>query len=222
MRELISGNQSHFPVIKRNHRVTCWFVSGLTLLLAGTVKAVVGQGAQEPALFTARQAAQGKKIYAMRCAGCHGDRLQGGAASALEGQAFAVAWENAGSWGNSKLTVEDLDFIIRTTMPKDAPGKLSAEDYTEVLAFILQQNGYKSGPTPLRAGSPLMKKTRLHFGTASEQAMAPPPLRLAGDPAAVPKGGGPTQEELNNAADSTSNWLYQTHDYSGSRYVALD
>ncbi|MEJ2009920.1 MAG: c-type cytochrome, partial [Acidobacteriota bacterium] len=184
--------------------------------------AVIAQGAQEPALFTAQQAAQGKKIYAVRCAGCHGDQLQGGAAGALAGPAFARAWASGGKWASSKFTVDDLDFVIRTTMPKDAPGKLSAEDYTEVLAFILQQNGYRSGPTPLRAGSPLMKKTRLRFGAANEQAMAPPPLRIEGNPDAVPKGGGPTQEELSHAADSTSNWLYQTHDYSGSRYVALD
>jgi PQQ-dependent dehydrogenase (methanol/ethanol family) len=115
-----------------------------------------------------------------------------------------------------------MDFIIRTTMPKNAPEKMSAADYTEVQAFILQQNGYKPGPTALRAGSPLMKKTRLRFGAANEQALAPPPLRIGGNPNAVPKGGGPTQEELNQVADSTRNWLYQTHDYSGSRYVALD
>ncbi|MEJ2008607.1 MAG: PQQ-binding-like beta-propeller repeat protein, partial [Acidobacteriota bacterium] len=183
---------------------------------------VIAQGAQEPALFTARQAAQGKKIYAMRCAGCHGNTLQGGAANALAGPAFARAWAPAGKWASSKFTVDDLDFVIRTTMPKDALGKLSAADYTEVLTFILQQNGYKSGATPLRAGSPLMKKTRLRFGTTKEVAMAPPRLRIEGNPGAVPKGGGPTQEELNNAANSTHNWLYQTHDYSGSRYVALD
>jgi alcohol dehydrogenase (cytochrome c) len=53
-------------------------------------------------------------------------------------------------------------------------------------------------------------------------AAAPAPLRVAGDAAAVPKGGGPTQEELNRAADSTRDWLYHTHDYSGARYVALD
>jgi alcohol dehydrogenase (cytochrome c) len=33
---------------------------------------------------------------------------------------------------------------------------------------------------------------------------------------------GPTQEELNNAATNTSDWLYATHDYSGQRYVAVD
>ena len=222
MKELIPGTLNHISSSPGKIRMARWFACAITLVLTGTMTAVVGQGAQEPALFTAQQAAQGKKLYAMRCAACHGDHLQGGAAGALAGPAFARAWSNAGNWGNSKLTVDDLDFIIRTTMPKDAPGKLSAEDYTEVLAFILQQNGYETGPKPLHAGSTLMKKTRLRFGTTKEAALAPPPLRIEGNPAAVPKGGGPTQAELNNAADSTRNWLYQTHDYSGSRYVALD
>ena len=91
-----------------------------------------------------------------------------------------------------------------------------------MLTYILQQNGYAAGSTPLRVGSPQMKKARLRFGIAEELATAPPPMRVAGDVAAVPKGGGATQEELNRAADSTRDWLYHTHDYSGARYVALD
>jgi alcohol dehydrogenase (cytochrome c) len=225
MREHLPGNPGPFSVAVRTLRRARWFVCAVMLVLVGIMTAAMGQGEQEPPLFTTQQALQGKMLYAMRCAGCHGNQLQGGAAGALAGPAFAAAWSVhgfAGDWAKSKLTVDDLDFIIRTTMPKDAPGKMSAEDYTEVLAFILQENGYKSGLTPLRAGSLLMKKTPLHFGISEEAAMAPPPLRIAGDPAAVPEGGGPTQGDLNNAANSTRNWLYQTHDYSGSRYVALD
>jgi len=130
---------------------------------------------------------------------------------------------DVGRWGDSKLTVDDLDFIIRTTMLKGSPGTMRPEEYTAVLTYILLQNGYEAGAAaPLRAGSPQMKRTRLRFGTAKELAAAPPPLRVPGDPAAIPKGVGPTQEELNGAADSTRNWLYHTHDYSGARYVALD
>ncbi len=151
--------------------------------------------------------------------------MQGGSAGPLAGPAFAAAWTMGGfvgEWADSQLTVDDLDFIIRTTMPKGGAGRMSAEEHTAVLAYILQQNGYRAGPTPLRAGSPLMKQSRLRFGTAEGVASAPPPLRIAGDPAAIPKGGGPTQEELSRAAASTRDWLYHTHDYSGARYVALD
>jgi alcohol dehydrogenase (cytochrome c) len=118
--------------------------------------------------------------------------------------------------------VDDLDYMIRNTMPKDAAGTLSAEQYTEVLSYILQQNGYPPGKKMLQAGSPRMKQTRLRFGIAPELTAAPAPQRIQGDPAAVPNGAGPTQEELNQAANSTRNWLYITHDYSGKRYVPLD
>lgn len=206
--------------------MTGWRTCAVTVVLAEFVAIVMGQGTGDKPLFTAEQAAQGKKIYGAKCAACHGETLQGGAAGPLAGPAFADAWTfsgTVGAWADSQLTVDDLDFIIRTTMPKGSPGKLSAEEYTAVLSYILQQNGYEAGSsTPLRAGSPRMKQTRLHFGIAKELAEAPPPLRVAGDPAAVPKGGGPTQEELTRAADSTQNWLYHTHDYSGARYVALD
>jgi len=182
---------------------------------------VAHQGTKHAPLFTAQQVEQGKRLYGAKCATCHDENLQGGVAGPLTGPRFAARWTSG--WGDSKLTVDDLDFIIRTTMPKGSPTTMRPEEYTAVLTYILQQNGYEAGAaTPLRAGSPQMKQTLLRFGIAKELAAAPPPLRVPGDPAAVPKGRGPTQEELNGAADSTRNWLYHTHDYSGARYVALD
>jgi len=200
--------------------MTRWYSGAAGALLAVSATVVVGEGAQDPPLFTTQQAGQGRALYGARCAACHGETLQGAAAGPLAGAAFAASWTSG--WNDSQLTVSDLDFIIRTTMPKDAPGKLSAEEYTAVLTYVLQQNGYAAGPTPLRADSPLLARARLRFGTAKELAAAPAPLRVAGESSAVPKGGGPTQEELNRAADSTRDWLYHTHDYSGARYAALD
>lgn len=194
-----------------------------TIVLAVTTTVVISEGAKDTPLFTAQQAAQGKAFYAARCAACHGETLRGGSAGPLAGPAAAWTGDDlVGDWADSQFTVDDLDFIIRTTMPKGAAGKMGAEEYTAVLTYILQQNGYDAGSTPLHVGSPRMKQARLRFGTAKELAAVPPPLRVAGDEGAVPKGGGPTQEELSRAADSTRDWLYHTHDYSGARYVALD
>ncbi len=194
-------------------------------LLAGTVFGASTDARKELTLFTAQQAAQGKALYADKCAACHGESLQGGSAPALAGADFAAAWsadDASADWADAQRTVDDLDFIIRTTMPKTGAGKLKPEEYTAILAYVLQQNGYAAGPTPLRTGSPLMKKARLRFSGAKDQVSARPPLRIAGDAAAVPIGGGPTQTELDQAAESTRNWPYHTHDYSGSRYAALD
>lgn len=197
----------------------------IAIFLTGIAVSAPSRENNDAKLFTAQQVIRGKILYGANCAECHGETLQGGSAGALSGQAFADSWKSSGmqgNWAEGQLTVDDLDFIIRTTMPKGRPHSLKAEEYTEVLSYILRQNGYATGSTPLRAGSPGMKETPLHFGVAPELAFAPPPLRVEGDPVAVPKGGGPTQEELNRAADSTQDWLYVTHDYSGARYVALD
>ena len=184
--------------------MTRWHAGAVAIVLAATVAVAMGQGTKQMPLFTQQQAAQCKKLYAAKCAMCHGDTLQGGVAGPLAGPAFAAAWTRTGlvgDWANSQFTVEDLDFIIRTTMPKGAAGQMASDDYTAVLTYILQQNGYEAGSTtPLRAGSPRMKQERLRFGITKELAAVPPPLRVAGDASAVPKSGGPTQEELIRAA----------------------
>lgn len=198
-----------------------WQGGALAVVVAAAVAAGVSQTGKEAPLFTTEQAAQGKVIYAAKCAACHGENLQGGAAGPLAGPGFAARWKSG--WGDNKLTVDDLDFIIRTSMPKGAAGTLGSADYTAVLSYVLEQNGYEAGGTvPLQAGSERMVKTRLRFGMAREAAEAAPPAHVMGDAANVPKGGGPSQDELNGAGESTRNWLYHTHDYSGTRYVGLD
>jgi alcohol dehydrogenase (cytochrome c) len=54
-----------------------------------------------------------------------------------------------------------------------------------------------------------------------ERAVGPAPAFIGGSPKALPSGG-PTQDDLNAAFRSTRDWLYQTHDYSGSQFVAAD
>jgi alcohol dehydrogenase (cytochrome c) len=196
-----------------------------TLLSLATSTVALGAGGQEVPLFSTRQAAEGETVYRANCAPCHGDHLQGKTAIALAGPDFADAWsaaDRAGDWGENQRTVEDLDFIIRSTMPKGRPGRLKAEDYSSVLAYILRENGYVPGSTPLRAGSTALKQARLHFGASSEFKGAPPPQRITGEASAIPRNSGPTQKELNAGATSTRNWLYVNHDYSGARYVELD
>ncbi|MGC1387710.1 MAG: PQQ-binding-like beta-propeller repeat protein [Steroidobacteraceae bacterium] len=154
---------------------------------------------QDSALFTSEQAAEGKALYDSKCAACHGEALKGAAAPALAGVDFAAAWG-----------------------ADDAAGTLRPAEYSAILAYILQQNGYPAGSTPLRAGSPQLKHTALRFSIPKEMAVQIPPARIAGNVSAVPANGGPTSDELGQAASSTRNWLYYTHDYSGARYVALD
>jgi mono/diheme cytochrome c family protein len=121
------------------------------LLLAGGAWAQTAK----PALYTADQAQAGAGIYAQACASCHGGALEGGGAPALKGAAFA---ERAVAQG---MTPQSLYDVVAFTMPQVDPGGLKPEEYTALVSFILQQNGYPAGTTPLAPGAPGMKETKV-------------------------------------------------------------
>lgn len=102
-------------------------------------------GAQvaKPALFTADQATAGAAVYQQSCASCHGGGLEGVSAPALKGAAFG---DMATAQG---LTADSLLEVTAASMPQSDPGSLKPDDYNAVVAYILQQNGYPAGATPL-------------------------------------------------------------------------
>lgn len=107
--------RDNLPTCQGSNRIIRWLAQAVTVVLAVTVAAVMGQGAEETPLFSAQQAAEGKTLYAARCAACHGQTLQGGTAGPLAGPAFAAAWTldgSLGAWADSQVTVDDLDFNI--------------------------------------------------------------------------------------------------------------
>jgi len=82
----------------------------------------------------------GQAVFTRSCVRCHGDKGQGGSGSALIGtQAQLSRYTNA-------LGLLDK---MRTTMPRGAPGSLSAEEYLQLLAFLLQQNNVLQANAPL-------------------------------------------------------------------------
>ncbi len=98
-------------------------------------------GKAPPALYTEEQAASGKAAFQSSCAVCHGPTLDGRAGPALRGPTFASP--------QAHFTVSDVFKIISLNMPAPAPGTLPHDDYVNIMAFILQQNGYPAGATPL-------------------------------------------------------------------------
>ena len=90
--------------------------------------------------YTAAQAARGQAVYtANHCVMCHGPALAGNdSVPALSGSGFI------GNWAGQ--TLGDLATRIHTTMPADNPGSLSDAQVADVIAYILQQNQYKTGP----------------------------------------------------------------------------
>jgi Cytochrome C oxidase, cbb3-type, subunit III len=90
-------------------------------------------------IFTIEQADTGKRAFTENCSsGCHRSNLTGvQSVPALAGDAFVARWEG--------LTVGALFQKIRRTMPQSRPQSLSDSTYIDIIAFILDANGYPSG-----------------------------------------------------------------------------
>src|SRR5690242_8565868 len=125
---------------------TAAILSLVPLMLSGQAQKTVLDG-----IYTASQAARGEAAYGMNCAGCHGEDLYGRAMGPLRGDHFLDRWRE-----------DSLDILfthIRTRMPANAAGSLSEAAYLDILAYILQVNGYPAGSRELTAA--VVASTRL-------------------------------------------------------------
>jgi alcohol dehydrogenase (cytochrome c) len=209
----------------------CSAIAFFSYALPALTFAQAGSGA-ETGVYTSDQAEQGKKLYDSHCGACHGANLEGLTAPPLTGPGFEENWI-------STTTLDDLFFLMRTTMPRGMAKSLSAEQHADIFAYVLQQNGYPAGNKPVQPDTPQLKTMRVFSRPANSRGRAEvasgtdssdpknlpparPPSFIPGDPKSAPPTGGPTQEQLNAAALSGRDWLYHTHDYSGSRYAPLN
>lgn len=112
----------------------------LLLLLPAAFAQTVLDGA-----YSAAQATRGESAYQLNCAGCHGETLDGRAMGPLRGDKFLDRWREE--------SLAPLFDHIRTRMPANAAGSLSAATYLDILAYILQVNQYPAGQQELTAGS---------------------------------------------------------------------
>ena len=191
-----------------------WLAS---LLLMGSGATILrGQSTPAQVPFTRAQAADGARVYSQRCASCHGPRLDDGEAPPLTGSKFIE------TWSSPARALDDLLFIIRTTMPKGQAGTLPASDYVAVLAHMLDRNGYPAGDRPLPGDDRALEALRLPrpAGAAADK-KAPAPEYIAGSGGTTPRATGPTHQELLAATGKGRDWLMHTHDYSGTRYSPL-
>ncbi|WDS35198.1 c-type cytochrome [Pseudoxanthomonas sp.] len=102
--------------------------------------AAAGGGAIDK-LYTSAQADKGKADYAENCALCHGDTLAGRAGPALKGKHFANPAAN--------FHVGDIFTIVSQNMPATQPASLDPKMYADIMAFLLQENGYPAGDKEL-------------------------------------------------------------------------
>ncbi len=96
--------------------------------------------------FTETQAARGRAAYTESCASCHGPNLDDGQfAPPLKGAAFKAHWHDQSPGALSALIVK--------RMPPSSPSSLGSRTYTDIEAYLLQENGDKAGATELAATS---------------------------------------------------------------------
>jgi mono/diheme cytochrome c family protein len=152
------------------HLVAKGFFIGFATLCAASMPSIVmtqrvfaqagAQGSSQQAgadakiwsgVFTTAQATRGKTVYENNCSRCHAVALTGGtrgnAAPPLKGDRFWTDFERS--------TVGNLLSLMQRTMPQDAPASLRPEDYADILAYVLDQNGFPAGVAELSASEGL-------------------------------------------------------------------
>jgi len=112
---------------------------------AGAALAAGAVAAQGPLpSYTEAQAARGRAMYVGACADCHGERLDDGQfAPPLKGAPHKAYW--AGK------SAADLVNYMNSAMPPTAPGSLGGQNYADILAYLLQQDGAPAGATEVPA-----------------------------------------------------------------------
>ena len=101
--------------------------------------------AATPLSFTEAQVTQGRAAYQQNCMDCHGSSLDNGefGGAPLKGAYFR------NKWGNGSLA--SLYGFTKAKMPPDRPGTFSDKVYADLVAYILQANGYEPGGRELPA-----------------------------------------------------------------------
>lgn len=105
-------------------------------------------------VYTPEQAKRGATIAARECAICHGATLTtGDEGPPLAGESFLAEWDGQ--------TVDGLFERTSQTMPQADPGKLSGQEYVDILAQILSLNKFPAGKTELESRPELLKQIRI-------------------------------------------------------------
>ena len=91
-------------------------------------------------VYSAAQAARGKAAYLSACSRCHREDLSG-YSEVLRGDRFLDRWRED--------NLSSLSARVRT-MPPNAPGSLTENTYTDIIAYILQVNQFPSGAADLK------------------------------------------------------------------------
>ena len=133
------------------NRKGLWFssVMGVLLLAGGALFLIACGQAELPPASATRMATEttaqtlatsGQEIFADECAVCHGQQGQGVTAPAIIGLSVGLEQYNTG---------QGLFDYVSRAMPQNTPASLTNQQYLEVVAFLLLENGYVQANAPL-------------------------------------------------------------------------
>jgi len=104
-------------------------------------------------VYNAAQAKRGESLSVQKCVICHGEELLGNEAPGLVGPDFLIRWNMQTAW--------DLLDRIKTTMPATTPGTLSLQESTDLLAYMLNLNGFPAGDKVLSSDKEALSQIRI-------------------------------------------------------------
>jgi len=105
-------------------------------------------------VYTDEQAKRGEAVSNKLCTGCHGPDLSGGEAGpTLVGIEFLANWNN--------LTALDLFDRTHATMPADAPGTMTPQQTSDIIAYVLKLNKYPAGKAELSTDPAALKGIKI-------------------------------------------------------------
>ncbi|MEK9648405.1 MAG: c-type cytochrome, partial [Gammaproteobacteria bacterium] len=148
-------------------------------------------------VYTEQQAVAGGALYLRSCVECHGITLAGGEAGpALVGGAFWQQWQDQSLAAFYQITA--------STMPVNNPNGFTPEQYADLVAFMLQQNGLPAGEENLPSSAPNL--------VAISMQPSESPVRVA----SLLAGASSARRVIDYE------WLGYHNDSNGMRYAPLD
>lgn len=119
-----------------------------------------GSRSTNDGVYTREQAARGQQVFITLCKSCHTPESH-------TTPAFVSKWEGK--------PLSELLQYIRDEMPKNEPGSLAAQEYADVLAYILRLNHMPAGADELPADANQMKSVRVEMMSSRPKAVRKDP-----------------------------------------------
>jgi mono/diheme cytochrome c family protein len=129
-------------------------VGAAAVIVAVSVGAAAQGTSVWSGVYTDEQASRGEALSNKLCTSCHGPDLSGGEAGPT-----LVGLEFVGNWNS--LTVADFYDRVHATMPADAPGTMTAQQTTDITAYVFKLNKYPAGKAELPTDLALLKGIKI-------------------------------------------------------------